>query len=95
MPENQNIEWRPSWRDEYIKWICGFANANGGILEIGKDDKGNVLGISNAKKLMEDLPNKVRDMLGIIVDINQHTSNGKDWLSIEVDSYPFPVNHKG
>lgn len=27
MKENQNIEWKESWRDEYIKWICGFANA--------------------------------------------------------------------
>ena len=26
--ENQNIEWKESWRDEYIKWICGFANAH-------------------------------------------------------------------
>ena len=24
MPENQNIEWKESWRDEYLKWICGF-----------------------------------------------------------------------
>jgi len=29
MKENQNIEWKKSWRDEYIKWICGFANAAG------------------------------------------------------------------
>jgi len=27
MPEQQNIEWKTSWRDEYLKWICGFANA--------------------------------------------------------------------
>jgi ATP-dependent DNA helicase RecG len=25
--ENQNNEFKESWRDEYIKWICGFANA--------------------------------------------------------------------
>lgn len=25
MSENQNIEWKESWRDEYLKWICGFA----------------------------------------------------------------------
>lgn len=30
MAENQNIEYKESWRDEYLKWICGFANANGG-----------------------------------------------------------------
>jgi len=40
MHENQNIEWKSTWRDEYIKWISGFANANGGTLEIGKDDHG-------------------------------------------------------
>ncbi|WP_305951990.1 helix-turn-helix domain-containing protein [Emticicia oligotrophica] len=33
--ENQNTEWKESWRDEYIKLICGFANAQGGILYIG------------------------------------------------------------
>ncbi len=27
MAESQNIEWKESWRDEYLKWICGFANA--------------------------------------------------------------------
>ena len=30
MAESQNIEWKESWRDEYLKWICGFANAQGG-----------------------------------------------------------------
>ena len=24
--ESQNIEFKESWRDEYLKWICGFAN---------------------------------------------------------------------
>lgn len=35
MAENQNIEWKQSWRDEYLKWICGFANAQGGKIYIG------------------------------------------------------------
>lgn len=25
--ESQNIEFKESWRDEFLKWICGFANA--------------------------------------------------------------------
>jgi ATP-dependent DNA helicase RecG len=49
MPENQNIEWKESWRDEYLKWICGFANAKGGKIIIGIDDKGNVLGLDKYK----------------------------------------------
>ena len=30
--EDQNTEWKESWHDEYLKWVCGFANAQGGIV---------------------------------------------------------------
>ncbi|MFN0213494.1 MAG: helix-turn-helix domain-containing protein [Saprospiraceae bacterium] len=78
-----------------MKWICSFANASGGTLEIGKDDSGTVVGLADAKMLMEDLPNKIRNILGIIVDVNLHSENGKDWISIEVEPYPYPVSYKG
>ena len=93
--ENQNTEYKESWRDEYIKWICGFANATGGKMYIGIDDKGNLKGISDAKKLSEDLPNKVKDILGILVDVNIQSDGGKDYLEIVTDAYPYPVNYKG
>ena len=47
--ESQNIEFKVSWRDEYLKWICGFANAQGGTIFIGKDDSGNVVDLKDAK----------------------------------------------
>ncbi len=56
--ESQHIEWKESWRDEYIKWICGFANAQGSILYIGKNDQGQVIGLENSRKLLEDIPKK-------------------------------------
>ena len=93
MQETQNIEYKSSWRDEYLKWICGFANANGGTIFIGKDDKGNIVGVAEAKKLLEDIPNKVRDVLGILVDVNlQETAEG-DNLEIAIEPYPNPVNY--
>lgn len=27
MAESQNVEYKELWRDEYLKWVCGFANA--------------------------------------------------------------------
>ena len=51
MPESQLMEYKKSWRDEYFKWICGFANAQSGVLYIGIDDKGKTVGVQNAKKL--------------------------------------------
>ena len=95
MTESQNIEYKSSWRDEYLKWICGFANANGGSIFIGKDNAGNVVGITDVKKLLEEIPNKVRDILGILVDVNLHTTAQGDFIEIIVEGYPYPVNYKG
>ena len=95
MPEKQNIEYKEAWRDEYLKWICGFANAQGGTIYIGKDDDGVTTGISDAKKLMEDIPNKVKNFLGIIVDVNLETDDIGDYIEIIVDPQPYPVSYKG
>ena len=46
MAETQNIEYKESWRDEYLKWVCGFANAQGGKIYIGCNDHGDVVGVS-------------------------------------------------
>ncbi len=95
LQESQNIEFKQSWRDEYIKWICAFANSDGGKLYIGIDDKTHIVGIDNAKKLLEDIPNKVRDILGLIVDVNLHIASDKEYLEIVTDKYPYPVSYKG
>ena len=95
MKEKQNTEWKSSWRDDYLKWICGFANAQGGRLVVGKNDQGKLVGLANADKLLEDLPNKIRDLLGIMVDVNLKTSRGKEYLEIEVEPYPSAISLRG
>ena len=60
MPEHQITEYKSIWKDEYLKWICGFANAQGGTLIIGKNDKNEIVGLSNTKRLLEDIPNKIK-----------------------------------
>ena len=95
MRESQHVEWKESWRDEYLRWICGFANAQGGVLHIGRNDRGVVVGFPNAVRLMEEIPNKVRDLLGILVAVNLRTEGGKDYLEIVVEAYPYPVSYKG
>lgn len=70
MQEKQNIEWKTSWHDDYLKWICGFANAQGGTIYIGIDDSGKITPLKNSKKLLEDIPNKIKQSLGIVTDVN-------------------------
>jgi ATP-dependent DNA helicase RecG len=93
--ENQHVEWKELWKDEYLKWISAFANADGGVLEIGRNDAGVVVGLSDASKLLEVMPNKVRDVLGILVGVNLRSEAGKEYLEIVVDPYPYPVSYKG
>ena len=93
--EDQRTEWKESWRDEYLKWISGFANAEGGILIIGKNDKGEAVGLPDARKLLVDLPNKVRDVLGIVVDVNLKRAGSNEYVQIVVKPYPYPVSYKG
>lgn len=95
MNEDQSTEWKASWRDEYLKWLCGFANAQGGVLEVGRSDEGEVVGIEDAGRLMEELPNKLRDLLGIVADINLLDENGRSYLKIAVGPYPVPISYRG
>lgn len=93
--ESQNIEWKSSWHNDYLKWICGFANANGGTIYIGKDDDGKVTGLADAKQLLETLPNKIRDNLGIVCDVNLQIENGLDFIEIITKPYSVPVSLRG
>ena len=79
MPESQNIEWKSRWKDEYLEWICGYANAQGGKIYIGCDDEGNVAGLPNARKLLEDIPNKIRDAMDDVDD--ETVMHFKQWAA--------------
>jgi len=93
--ESQKIEWKQSWQDEYLKWICGFANAQGGRIYIGKDDQGKTVGLQNARKLLEDLPNKIRDQLGLMPSINLLHEEGKDYLELIIEPSTVPISLRG
>lgn len=95
MPESQNIEWKESWRDEYLKWICGFANAKGGKIFIGKDDKGNVVGIENYKRLIDDIPNKIIAGLGLVCEVNLYQEADKYYIEIDVQPHDVPISYHG
>ncbi len=93
--ESQNIEYKESWRDEYLKWICGFANAQGGRIFIGVNDEKQVIGLPDAKKLMEDIPNKIVNYLGIVEDVNLLAEGEKEYIEIVVTPSNVPIAYKG
>lgn len=95
MPEQQNIEYKQIWHDDYLKWVCGFANAQGGVIYIGKDDSGKVVGVEDFKKMMEDLPNKIRNTMGISAEVNLLEEKGKYFIGIIIHPYSVPISIRG
>ncbi|GHT44592.1 ATP-dependent DNA helicase [Bacteroidia bacterium] len=95
MSESQNIEYKSSWHDDYLKWICGFANAQGGKIYIGKNDVGAVVGVEDYKRLMDDIPNKIKNLMGITTEVNLLQDGDKHFIEIIVQPYSVPISLRG
>ena len=92
--ESQNIEYKESWHDKYLEWVCGFANAQGGRIFIGVNDNHEIVGVSKSHELMEDIPNKIVTHLGIVADVNLRQSDGLDYIDILVEPSSVPISYR-
>lgn len=88
-------EFKESWRDDWLKTICAFANSRGGILKVGINDNVNIVGVKNARKLLEDIPNKCLNRLHINVQVRGVNVDSKDTVEIEVKPTFTPVSFNG
>lgn len=93
--ETQEIEYKETWRDDYLLIISAFANSFGGKLLLGVNDNGEAIGIQNLQKLLEDLPNKIRDKLGIIPEVNLVKRDDKKIIEVVVKPSTFAVSYNG
>lgn len=93
--ESQNVEYKSSWHDEYLKWICGFANAQGAVMYFGVNNDHEVIGLENVDRLMEDIPNKIVTTMGIVVDVNLYEVEGLDYIEVVVEPSNIPINYRG
>ena len=50
------------------------------------DDNGNVIGINNARDLLERIPNKITDIMGIIADVNLLHEGELEYIEIIVEN---------
>ena len=93
--ESQNVEYKSSWHDKYLEWICGFANAQGAVMYFGVNNDHEVIGLENVDKLMEDIPNKIVTTMGIVVDVNLLEQDGLDYIEVVIEPSNIPINYKG
>ncbi len=82
--ESQTIEFKRLWKDDFFRELCAFANCQGGTLYIGVEDDGTVCGVRNAGYLLENLPNKIRNTLGFVADVNLHLEENQEYITVYV-----------
>ena len=59
--ENQTVEYKASWQEKYLEWICGYANAKGGVLYVAIQERQDVrtIGSSRRNPVVADVFNRL------------------------------------
>ena len=84
-----------SWSEKCYKTLAAFGNGLGGTMIIGKDDDGTIFGVTDPEKLMEDIPNGVKDKLKFLPALERVSEDGKECIRIIVESQKHPVYYDG
>ncbi|MGN0714986.1 MAG: RNA-binding domain-containing protein, partial [Anaerovoracaceae bacterium] len=61
--ESERIEFKSQMIDDIYKEVIAFANTDGGIIYLGIDDKGNLIGIDHVDETYTRLTNGIRDAI--------------------------------
>ncbi len=61
--ETENIEFKSQFTEEIYKEVIAFANTDGGIVYVGIDNDGNVIGLADADQEYTRITNGIRDAI--------------------------------
>lgn len=95
MMENLHTEFKEKWSDKWLRNIAALGNSDGGTLYVGLDDDGSVIGVDNVKSLLKTIPDKIQNVLGIVPNVNNHSKDGKDYISIKVAKHDDVLFYEG
>jgi len=96
--ESASVEFKTSFAKEVVETLVAFANADGGTVLVGVDDKREVRGATLGKESLNVWLEQIKSATSptIIPDISAHTIENKCVVAIVVGEYPVkPVNTKG
>lgn len=84
--ESETVEFKESFHDDALETIGAFSNAQGGMLLIGVQDSGKVVGFPIGKKTIEDLSNRIQEATEprIQPSVLVYEFDGKSVVAIQV-----------
>lgn len=100
--EGLNIELKREYTDDIKKTVIAFANTVGGIIYIGIDDNGHVVGVTDGDDTMLRISGSVRNSIKpdvtLFVDYHLEKMDGKTVVVVDVQkgaSSPYYLSSKG
>ncbi len=96
--ESETTEFKENFGKETIKAVTALANARGGYIFIGIDDKGGIVGIKVGKETLNKWHNEIMQGIEpkITLGMEKVTVEDKDIVVINVPEAPIkPVSYKG
>ena len=82
--ENDRLEWKEIWKNDYLKAIAAFYNTDGGTLVIGRTDSGDYIGVASPNKLAKEISDTISNKLGIQLAVHIEDVEGKKCIYVEV-----------
>src|SRR5690554_468469 len=96
--ESEIVELKSTFQDEVIITLVAFANAKGGAVYVGVDDKGDVRGVSLGKETVQKWLNeiKVKTQPALIPEVDILDEQDRQVVVFSMPTYPIkPVSYKG
>ena len=96
--ESDLCEFKSSFDKEAIETLVAFANTKGGLLLVGVDDSGKIIGVTIGKETLQNWLNQIKMATtpSIIPDIEPVEIDGKIIAAFSISSFPVkPIACKG
>lgn len=100
--ESETVELKEIFTSDLKKEIVAFANTNGGIIYIGVQDSGEIVGLDNADFVIQQISNSLRDSIrpdvSIFTNIELLQKEGKFLIKLTVSQgtkKPYYLSDKG
>ena len=100
--ESARLELKELFTADIKKEIVAFLNCDGGTLIIGVDDNGTVIGVNDAKSIIERVSAMIHEAIrpdpSLICSAEEYTDNGKTLVRVEVGrgvKKPYYIYEKG
>ena len=93
--ETETVEFKEKPNDSFYKTISAFANTKGGIVLLGVNKKGEIVGVKFSAKFLEDLTNRIVNKLSIYPEIEAIDMEGKRVIAFKITRSGYLVSYEG